>query len=80
MINKEQRRVKIKEQLGREIAPISAQGYSHMSVEDKKVFKEVIAENGGDYEEYMKKARRSWPAVTNPKPIKWRDGRDGSYL
>ena len=65
--------------LTEDIVPLSAQDYATMDIDDIEALKEVFADEGKDYDEYMKKAKLGWPARTEPKPIGWRDGRDGSY-
>jgi len=62
-----------------EVTPLSAQDYATMDIDDIDALKELFADEGKDYDEYMKKAKLGWPARTEPKPIRWRDGRDGSY-
>ena len=69
-----------KKKFVQEKMPISAQGYGRMSVEDRELLKKAFVEEGKDYDEYLEEAKKGWPAVTNPKPIRWRDGKSGRYL
>jgi len=63
-----------------EITPLSAQSFAKMGADDKVALKEVIEDEGKDYDKYMEKAKLGWPARTEPKPIRWRDGKSGRYL
>jgi len=76
-----QRKAELKERLVLgDMMPISAQEDARMTVEDKQLLKEAFEEEGKDYEKYLEKSKLGWPARTEPKPIRWRDGKSGNYL
>lgn len=65
-------KVKAKVIAGNEVRYPSAQDFAKMKDDEKKALKEVIEEEGLDYDEYEKKARAMFPPEFHPKPLVWR--------
>jgi len=73
---KQEKKDKLKDELtlpNGELLLLSAQSFAGLSLEDMDALKELFTDELWDYDEYMKKAKELWPAVTSPKPLKWRN-------
>ena len=66
---------KIKEKVirGGKVKHLSAQEYARLSNDEKKALREVIEEEGLDFDDSIREMEKLFPAAFTPKPLKWRN-------